>query len=85
MRKRSQPVRGSNLEGGLKGFENLLKWPRDHENRLFHVLSGRYDPLKPPPSAKLFAFFSHLNNRHWVGGCMQVLLCVIALRGAPVY
>ena len=23
-------VRGSNLEGGLKGFENLLKWPRDH-------------------------------------------------------
>ena len=22
--------RGSNLEGGLKGFENLLKWPRDH-------------------------------------------------------
>jgi hypothetical protein len=22
--------RGSNLEGGLKDFENLLKWPRDH-------------------------------------------------------
>ena len=34
--QQQRTFRGSNLEEGLKGFENLLKWPPDPGNELFH-------------------------------------------------
>ena len=75
---------GSNLAGGLARSENVLKSHRGRQNRVFQIFSDGYDPLTWGGSTKLFAIFSTLNNSHWVVGCKQVRLCVIALRGTTV-
>ena len=48
---KTQEFRGSNLEGGLKGFENVVKRTSNGAYRSPRRLAVTKHPVRPPPSS----------------------------------